>query len=336
MTNHYARPRRARGAWYDSLLTNHAAHVDALTVEDLQDLDESLQASPERHVLVSVDQPGPSRGYGLLAFTHPTAVYGRIHVIPNQSDDVYRALFSQVRVQTDLLAQGAGIEGLIPFRADHNAIADYVADAIDRLGDPYMVYVNAEHLPTDLPISAAGPISEAIAEQINATGGITIAQVEHADGSETGEPVNIEGQPLTDEEEAALAASGIQPPVLTATEEEADTQAEAARTETELTEATAETEAQESDDTPQSETSVDGSTEIPADAEAPADPWADDNTAQGDDDADEEGDDTQEETEPEARQPLADDATICPECAQEFSAPRYLKQHYKSKHPQDA
>lgn len=335
MTNHYARPRRARGAWYDSLLTNHAAHVDALTVEDLQDLDESLQASPERHVLVSVDQPGPSRGYGLLAFTHPTAVYGRIHVIPNQSDDVYRALFSQVRVQTDLLAQGAGIEGLIPFRADHNAIADYVADAIDRLGDPYMVYVNAEHLPTDLPISAAGPISEAIAEQINATGGITIAQVEHADGSETGEPVNIEGQPLTDEEEAALAASGIEPPVLTATEEEADAQAEAART-----------------DTPESVTSVDGSTEIPADTEtgtittsdeivteedgakmdapdeAPADPWAGE--------GDTEDDDTDEETEPEARQPLADDATTCPECTQEFSAPRYLKQHYKSKHPQDA
>lgn len=335
MTNYYARPTRNRGAGYQALLADQAT-ATGHSLEDLQELDTlaSIQdAQAGASSLVVVDQPAPTRGYALLPTVDPDAVYGRAHVLKGQPDDVYRALFSAARVRANQIAQRAGITGTLPIRFEPGTLATHVADAITRLGEPYAVEINDPDSATlTMPDNRTpGLISEATAAQIDQTGGVIITTradgtqaahahvtpaVEDGDTVQAGQIIGYRtGAPLPENEQHQDApTTGAPEP----TDEE-----HAALT---------------GDDTPAGATDEypEGDTEH-EDAqsdEIPANPWDDtpegENTPQADND-DAEADATEEEI---TNTPTSDDTpdTVCPDCGQEFSAPRYVKQHRKAKH----
>lgn len=144
MVNHFARPRRNRGAWLDTLLSNHAEQAGA-DLEDLRDFVETVK--DVKHALLAVDNPAPARGYAVVLpkFTPQNEKYvvnaavARIHVIPNQSDDVYRALFSQIIVQVRNMRLGMGLPFEVSILVDSSTATNYVVDAVERLGAPYAV-----------------------------------------------------------------------------------------------------------------------------------------------------------------------------------------------------
>lgn len=142
MVNHYARPRGNRGAWLDALLTNQAEQTGA----ELDDLREFVQTISEvKHSLIAVDNPAPARGYAAVlpilvsqsGQEQPNGAVARIHVLPNQSDDVYRALFSQIIVQTRVMRSSIGAPFGVTIIVDATTAADYVVEAVERLGAQY-------------------------------------------------------------------------------------------------------------------------------------------------------------------------------------------------------
>lgn len=135
MTTYQARARRNRDAWYDALLTDQSISVEGITLDDLRDFDAELQASGGTQALVAVDQPFPARGYALLFRVSPVLVAARIHMLADQPDEAYAALFSQVYVQADRIT-GQTLNAIL---VDSTAAAPHVIDAVARLGDQYLL-----------------------------------------------------------------------------------------------------------------------------------------------------------------------------------------------------
>lgn len=206
MVHHYARPRRAKGAWLEALLADQARHITGETLEELTTFEDAIRSHTPTE-MIAADQPGPARGYARL-FTlpdEPGTTYARMHVIPGQPDEVYRALFSQARVHANRLAQ----DTTTPIIVDTLVLADHVADAIDRLGTPYGVDTLSIAGTPEAPIlNLGGPISDTIAEEISA-GSLTITtEANDADESDTTEETDtFNGHEATN---GSLANSSIE------------------------------------------------------------------------------------------------------------------------------
>ena len=161
MTNHYARTRRNRGAWYEALQVDQAISA-GYPLDDIRDFDDAVKSGGLAHVLIAADNPAPARGYALIVHTGDEA-FARVHVLATASDDVYRALMSQARVQIDHQAQRSSGEDGLTILVDTEALAEHVAEAITRLGAPYGVQLN--HTTTDAAAALRDAPTETIAEQ---------------------------------------------------------------------------------------------------------------------------------------------------------------------------
>lgn len=182
MTNHYARTRRNRGAWYEALQVNQAI-ATGHPLDDIRDFDDAVTSGTISHVLIAADNPAPARGYALVFHTSDAA-YARMHVLDKEPDEVYRALMSQARVQVDYLTQRTGTERGLPILVDTETLAQHVAAAIVRLGEPYGVTLNdtededgdrsLDALLEATPQTIAEQTADAIHLGVAATGGVTV------------------------------------------------------------------------------------------------------------------------------------------------------------------
>lgn len=185
MTNHYARTRRNRGAWYEALQVNQAI-ATGHPLDDIRDFDDAVTSGTISHVLIAADNPAPARGYALVFHTSDAA-YARMHVLDKEPDEVYRALMSQARVQVDYLTQRTGTERGLPILVDTETLAQHVAAAIVRLGEPYGVTLNdtededgdrsLDALLEATPQTIAEQTADAINQGIADTGSVTVQSV---------------------------------------------------------------------------------------------------------------------------------------------------------------
>lgn len=163
MTTYFARRTRNRGASYEALLVEQSRKA-GVKLDDLREYDEAAQAGNADSVLVVADQPAPARGYALLVPVRGQGggetVFVRMHVLENQADEVYQALFSAVAVQARVLLGDEPVR----MELDAEALADYVAERVEALGEPYGVRLG----------KSTGYLSEKLAEQLSATGGVVV------------------------------------------------------------------------------------------------------------------------------------------------------------------
>ena len=177
MTTHHARARRNRGPWLQALLANQSETTGA-ALDDLVDFIESAQEA--KHALIAVDNPAPARGYALVLPVFqttegremPDTVLARIHVIPSQPAEVYRALFSQIIVQARRMRSELGLPTDVQIVVDSSTAAHHVVEAVEMYGAPYAVRMGesggGEGLGQDSKASSeGGPTS---AEIVEATG----------------------------------------------------------------------------------------------------------------------------------------------------------------------
>lgn len=144
MATHHARARRNRGTWLQALLANQAETAGV----DLDDLVDFIETTKEvKHTLIAVDNPAPARGYALVLPTFqtpeglelPGTVMARVHVIPSQPAEVYRALFSQIVVQARRMRAELGLPFEMRIVVDSSTAAPHVVEAVELHGEPYAV-----------------------------------------------------------------------------------------------------------------------------------------------------------------------------------------------------
>lgn len=176
MTTHHARARRNRGPWLQALLANQT-ETSGAALDDLVDFIESAQEA--KHALIAVDNPAPARGYALVLPVFqtledeelPGKVLARIHVIPSQPAEVYRALFSQIIVQARRMRSELGLSTDVQIVVDSSTVAPHVVEAVELYGAPYAVRMSdsgGERLGQDSKASSKG--EPALAEIVEATG----------------------------------------------------------------------------------------------------------------------------------------------------------------------
>lgn len=144
MATHHARARRNRGPWLQALLANQAETAGA-SLDDLVDFIETTKEV--KHALIAVDNPAPARGYALVLPVFqttegqegPDRVLARIHVIPSQPAEVYRALFSQIIVQSRRMRGELGLPTDVQIDVDSSTAAPHVVEAVELYGEPYAV-----------------------------------------------------------------------------------------------------------------------------------------------------------------------------------------------------
>lgn len=163
MATHHARARRNRGPWLQALLANQAETAGAA----LDDLVDFIETTTEvKHALIAVDNPAPARGYALVLPVFqttegqegPDTVLARIHVIPSQPAEVYRALFSQIIVQSRRMRGELGLPTDVHIAVDSSTAAPHVVEAVELYGEPYAVRMGKS--ASDVPRPVAKPTSE--------------------------------------------------------------------------------------------------------------------------------------------------------------------------------
>lgn len=163
MATHHARARRNRGPWLQALLANQA-ETAGVKLDDLADFIESTK--DVKHSLIAVDNPAPARGYALVLPVSqalegqemPNAVLARVHVIPSQSAEVYRALFSQIIVQARRMRGELGLSTDVQIVVDSSTAAPHVVEAVEMYGEPYAVRMGEG--AGDVPSPEAKPTIE--------------------------------------------------------------------------------------------------------------------------------------------------------------------------------
>ena len=167
MATHHARARRNRGPWLQALLANQAETAGV----DLDDLVDFIETTKEvKHALIAVDNPAPARGYALVlpvfqtpeGLELPGTVVARVHVIPSQPAEVYRALFSQILVQARGMRAALGLPYDMRIVVDSSTAAPHVVEAVELHGEPYAVSmgrsVGEELTQVSETISAGEPV----------------------------------------------------------------------------------------------------------------------------------------------------------------------------------
>lgn len=163
MATHHARARRNRGPWLQALLANQSETAGA----PLDDLVDFIETTKEvKHALIAVDNPAPARGYALVLPVFqttrgremPDTVLARIHVIPSQPAEVYRALFSQVIVQSRRMRSELGLPTDVQIVVDSSTAAPHVVEAVEMYGEPYAVRMGKS--AGDVPSPVAKPTIE--------------------------------------------------------------------------------------------------------------------------------------------------------------------------------
>lgn len=208
MTYFYARTRRNRGAWLDTLLVNHSDTAGA-DLEELRDFAEALRTEGRPHALIALDSPAPARGYALVFQSDAPFEYlmlARIHVLDKHQEAAYRALFSEIIVQARRLRTGIGQPGdELAILVDPTALAPHVRDAITRYGREYNLTIGS--LFSEGHSEAGEDSSKQISESTEITEITEIVST-----LTKGEPVVITGEGLSgvveEETEAAKAANG--------------------------------------------------------------------------------------------------------------------------------
>lgn len=131
MTNYYARARKTRGSYFDTLVADQAKTSGA-NLEDLRATVADVPLTADVRLVVA-DQPAPARGYAIIHRVGDGIISAALHVLDGQPVEVYRALFSQTSVQAKQLAGDAEFQILV----DRQITATNVLDAIRAEGAPY-------------------------------------------------------------------------------------------------------------------------------------------------------------------------------------------------------
>lgn len=173
MATHHARARRNRGPWLQALLANQAETAGV----ELDDLVDFIETTKEvKHALIAVDNPAPARGYALVlpsfqtpeGMELPGTVVARVHVIPSQPAEVYRALFSQIIVQARAMRAALGLPFEMRIVVDSSTAAPHVVEAVKLHGEPYAVSMGRSVGEELTPVSETqdeGTSTEDVAEE---------------------------------------------------------------------------------------------------------------------------------------------------------------------------
>lgn len=194
MVTFHARRRRNRGAWLHALVLDQAK----VTETDAEELEElvSLMAE-EAHALIALDNPGPARAYALLVPSATGKVFARMHALEGTTDDGYRALFSQIALQARSLPPVARHDEVRSVFLDTSTLAEYVREAVEKLGQPYgldfirEIGEDVEGEPESEEDPGAGEAEvDAEAETAPETEPVAEGAGEDAAGDEDGQDVN--------------------------------------------------------------------------------------------------------------------------------------------------
>lgn len=146
MSHYYARARRNTGSWLTSIVKDHASHLEHVT-ETEEGLHEFVELARKSGLpVIAVDSPAPVRGYAVVLGskeTGKTAV--RLHVLENQPDAVYTALYSAILVQARQRL-GGFTQQEPEIHVDMGALAPHVQAHLEEFGHRFNLILNGANL----------------------------------------------------------------------------------------------------------------------------------------------------------------------------------------------
>lgn len=146
MSHYYARARRNTGSWLTSIVNDHATHLEHVP-ESEEGLHEFVELARKSGLpVIAVDSPAPVRGYAVVLGskeTGKTAV--RLHVLENQPDAVYTALYSAILVQARQRL-GGFTQQEPEIHVDMGALAPHVQEHLELRGKRFNLILNGDNL----------------------------------------------------------------------------------------------------------------------------------------------------------------------------------------------